>query len=221
MTLKEAIYQRHTVRKFTDKAIPDDVVALLKDRVKEHNEKYGVNLELVTGNSDGLIGFAKLIMAKGVNNYFVLAAKDGSNKDEMLGYCGSDLCLYAQTLGLNTWWVGGMYSGKGVRKNISADDVKVNSIIIVGYGQTQGVQHKSKTAESISSYDGEAPEWFKEGVDALLHAPTAINRQSYTVMGHDNKVSITYSNGPFAGVDLGIGKNHFEIGAGKENFEWE
>jgi hypothetical protein len=26
--------------------------------------------------------------------------------------------------------------------------------------------------------------------------------------------------GPFSKVDLGIGKYHFEVGAGKENFEW-
>ena len=48
-----------------------------------------------------------------------------------------------------------------------------------------------------------------------------MNKMMYTVKGHENKVSITCNNGNFAGIDLGIGKNHFEIGAGKENFEWE
>lgn len=221
MTMLEAIKERHTVRKFTDAPISEDAVKLLKDRIQMLNEKYGLNIELVTNNSEGVASVARFLISKGVNNYFVLAAKKGENADEKLGYCGSDLCLYAQTLGLNTWWIGGMYSTKGVMKNIESDDVKVNSIIVVGYGQTQGVPHKSKTADDVSSYEGEKPEWFKAGVDALLLAPTAVNRQGFTVKGHDGKVSISYSAGPFSGVDLGIGKHHFELGAGAENFEWE
>lgn len=220
MTLKEAVYERHMVRKYTAELIAADKVELLKNRIKENNEKYGLNIELVTNNADGVPGFAKLFFAKGVNNYFVLAGKDSADLDEKLGYCGSDLMLYAQTLGLNTWWVGFTYSKKGAAKNISSD-AKINGIIAVGHGQDSGVQHKMKTAEDISSYDREAPEWFKAGVDALLHAPTAMNKMMYTVKGSGNKVSITCNNGNFSGIDLGIGKNHFETGAGKENFEWE
>lgn len=221
MTLKEAIKERHTVRKFTDEKISDDKVKLLNDRIDELNKKFGLSMELVTNNSDGVAGIAKALISKGVNNYFVLAGNGEANMDEKLGYCGSDLCLYSQTLGLNTWWIGGMFSLKGIKRNIKSTDSKVNSIIVVGYGQTQGTQHKSKSAADVSSYDGEAPEWFKEGVDALLLAPTAVNRQGFTVKGHDNKVSITYKSGPFSGVDLGIGKHHFELGAGAENFTWE
>ncbi len=220
MTLKEAVYARHTVRKYTTEAITAETVELLKNRVKELNEEYDLNIELVTGNSDGIPGFAKLVFAKGVNNYFVLAGRDRADLDEKLGYCGSELMLYAQTLGLNSWWIGLTYSKKGASIHAAAD-AKVNGIITVGHGQTQGIQHVLKTAGEIASYDGEAPEWFKAGVDALLHAPTAMNKMLYKVKGHDNKVSITCSNGSFAGIDLGIGKHHFETGAGKENFEWE
>jgi len=31
---------------------------------------------------------------------------------------------------------------------------------------------------------------------------------------------MTCSNGSYSGADLGIGKYHFELGAGKDNFEW-
>ena len=34
------------------------------------------------------------------------------------------------------------------------------------------------------------------------------------------KVTITAGNGHFSGIDLGIGKYFFEVGAGKDNFEW-
>lgn len=221
MTIKEAIKERHMVRKYTDKAIPAELMAQLNARIAENNKKYGVNIALVTGNADGIAGIAKLLLARGVKNYMILAGDDAPALDEKLGYCGADMILYAQTLGLNTWWVGGMYNGKGAKKNLDNAAVRVNGVIAIGYGQTQGVPHKSKSVEEISQYNGTAPQWFIDGVDALLHAPTALNKQAYMVKGDGKAVSITCNSGRFAEIDLGIGKYHFEVGAGKENFDWK
>ena len=220
MTIKEAIKQRHMVRNYTDKPIPADLVELLNARIAENNVAHGLNLKLVTGNSDGIGGMAKMLLTKTVHSYIVLAGKDRADLDEKLGYCGADLCLYAQTLGLNTWWVGGMFSGKGAMKHLETKDVRVNGVIAIGYGQTQGMPHKSKTAAEISQYNGAAPQWFLDGVEALLCAPTALNKQPYMVRGDGDRVSLTAGEGHFAGIDLGIGKYHFEVGAGKDNFQW-
>lgn len=220
MTIREAIIERHMVRQYTDKTIPADIVELLNARITENNKKYNLHLALVVGNSDGIGSMAKLLLSKTVKNYIVLAGDEAPNLDEKLGYCGADLILYAQTLGLNTWWIGGMFNGKGALKNLSNKDVRVNGVIAIGYGKTQGVPHKSKTAAEISRYNGKAPQWFVDGVNALLYAPTALNKQPYVVFGDGNKVSISAGNGHFSGIDLGIGKYHFEVGAGKENFEW-
>lgn len=220
MTIKEAIKERHMVRQYTDKTIPTDIVESLNARITENNKKYNLHLALVVGNSDGIGSMAKLLLSKTVNNYIVLAGVDAPNLDEKLGYCGADLILYAQTLGLNIWWVGGMFNGKGALKNLNNKNVRVNGVIAIGYGKTQGVPHRSKTATEISRYNGKTPQWFVDGVDALLYAPTALNKQPYVVSGDGNKVSISAGNGHFSGIDLGIGKYHFEVGAGKENFEW-
>lgn len=220
MTIKEAIKERHMVRQYTDKTIPTDIVESLNARITENNKKYNLHLALVVGNSDGIGSMAKLLLSKTVNNYIVLAGVDAPNLDEKLGYCGADLILYAQTLGLNTWWVGGMFKGKGALKNLNNKNVRVNGVIAIGYGKTQGVPHRAKTATEISRYNGKTPQWFVDGVDALLYAPTALNKQPYVVSGDGNKVSISAGNGHFSGIDLGIGKYHFEVGAGKENFEW-
>lgn len=219
MTIKEAMKQRHMVRKYTDMPIPSDLVEKLNVRIAGHNQAHNLSLSLVTGNADGLCALAKML-GKGVNNYIILAGPDTTDLDEKLGYYGADMILYAQTLGLNTWWVGGMFNAKGAQKNMDGGAVRVNGVLAIGYGQTQGVPHKSKTAAEISSYNGVAPQWFIDGVDALLLAPTALNKQAFTVKGDGNKVYITCDSGHFAGIDLGIGKYHFEAGAGKENFEW-
>ncbi len=218
MTIEEAIRLRHTVRRYTGEPVSDDIKELLNGRIAENNRENNLNLEFVTGNADGLSGMAKL-MGRGINSYIILAGPDDSGLDEKLGYCGADLILYAQTLGLNTWWVGGMYSDKGARRNLSAS-ARVNGVLAVGYGQNQGTPHKSKSAAEISSYEGEAPQWFNDGIEALLYAPTAMNRQAFKVTGKGNKVAISCDNGRFSGIDLGIGKYHFEVGAGRDNFEW-
>ena len=216
MDMKQAMKERHMVRKYTDEPIPEDIVEKLDRRVRENNEQYGLSIKLMTNDDSAVPGVIKLILAKGVNNFFIMAGPDGA--DELCGYCGADLMLYAQTLGLNTWCVGGTYNRKGAQKKI--EGAKPVGIIAVGYGQTQGVPHKTKTAEQVSSYDGEAPQWFKNGIEAALLAPTALAKQAFTIKGKGNKVSISCDNGIFIGVDTGLVKYHFELGAGKNCFEW-
>lgn len=220
MTIKEAITQRHMVRKYIDKPLDTETVKLLNKRIAQSNVNYGLNMKLVTGNADGIGVLAKLLLTRSVYNYIILAGKDCADLDEKLGYCGADLILYAQTLGLNTWWCGGMFNNKGALKNLETENVRVNGVIAIGYGQTQGVPHKTKTAAEICCYNGNEPQWFKDGVEALLHAPTALNKQPYMVQGDGNTVTLTAGEGHFSGIDLGIGKYHFEVGAGKNNFEW-
>ncbi|MCI8887606.1 MAG: nitroreductase [Hungatella sp.] len=220
MTMKEAMRRRHTVRRYTDEPISANLIKELSGRIAQNNRTYGLNLTLVTGNCEGLGSMARVLLARGVNNYIILAGPDALDLDERLGYCGADMIIYAQTLGLNTWWVGGMFSKKGAQRNLSALSVKVNGVIVVGFGATQGVPHKSKTAAMISHYEGRAPQWFTDGVEALLYAPTALNKQPFMVRGKGNQVSISCGSGHFAGMDCGIGKYHFELGAGKEYFTW-
>lgn len=213
--------KRHTVRKYLDKPLDMDLIGLLNDRIERNNCVYNLTFKLITNNSDGLSSLARLMSNNSVQNYIILAGKDNSDLDKKIGYCGADLILYAQSLGLNTWWCGGMFNGKNALKHLDNKAVRVNGVIAIGYGKTQGVPHKSKTAGQVSHFKGDAPGWFKSGIKALLLAPSALNRQPYIVNGEGNRVSLKVKNGTFSQVDLGIGKYFFELGAGKSNFEWE
>ncbi|MDE6762629.1 MAG: nitroreductase [Oscillospiraceae bacterium] len=219
MTLKEAAECRHTVRKYNDRKIPNEIADKLTERITAGNEKFGLDMKLITENTDALGAAVKLVLSKGVRNYIVLAGKNALNTEEKLGYCGADIMLFAQTLGLNSWWIGGTFSKNGVRKN-APEAEKITGIIAVGYGEVHGAPHKSKRPEDVSKYDGTEPEWFANGVKTALLAPTALNRQAFFIKGNGSKVSLSYKSGVLSDTDMGIVKYHFEIGAGKENFEW-
>lgn len=201
MTIIEAMEKRHTVRKYQDKKIPVEVVEKLNQRIKDLNMEHNTNMSLVTENTEAFNFMIKLILAKGVKNYLILAAKEGS--DEALGYCSTDIMLYAQTLGLNSWWVGGTFSRGKVadNANLKANE-KVIGIIALGYGTEQGKPHKSKAASEVSIYKGDAPAWFDNGVKAALLAPTALNHQKFMITGEESRVQITCDNGIFTSADL-------------------
>lgn len=221
MTMEEAIKRRHTVRKYSDRKLSLEIIDQLNVRIRENNDKYGLKMRLVTDNVGILSPFIRLLLTKGVRNYIVLAGDDTADVDERLGYCGADLILFAQTLGLNSWWIGGLFNRKAARENARASEAeKITGVIILGYGATQGVPHQSKRSEDISSYQGAAPEWFVKGVQAVLSAPTANNRQAFTITGDGQRMALTCDNGVYSGTDLGIGRYHFEAGEGKDNFEW-
>lgn len=219
MTLKEAMYERHMVRKYLNLPIEDTIVKQLNNRIQKNNYEYHLSLKLVTNNTSGFNALIKLVLAKGVKNFIILAGKEQNGLDEKLGYCGADIMLFAQTLGLNTWWVGGTFNRK-VKKMVP--DKKVIGIIAIGYGATPGVPHKSKSYGDVAHYNGEAPIWFEKGVEAALLAPTALNKQDFSVEGDGRKVKITCNKESiFNGADCGLVKYHFELGAGAQNFIWD
>ena len=219
MDLKEAMQKRHMVRKYIDKSLPDDLINRINERISMNNEKHKLSMKLMINNNKGVNSIMKLIMAKGVNNFIILAGDNSENLDERLGYSGADIMLYAQTLGLNTWWVGGTFN-RSVSQYV--ENKKVTGIIAIGYGESQGKPHKSKMVEDVSKYNGTViPSWFISGVDGALLAPTALNKQDFMIIGDGNKVKIECDNGIFTGSNVGLIKYHFELGSGKENFEWE
>jgi nitroreductase len=226
MTLQEAITARHSVRKYIDKEIPADIVTVLQDKIAEYNKVGNLNIQLVLNETRAFTGMLSYGSFSGVRNYFVMVGKKGADLDERVGYYGEQLVLLAQTLGLNTCWVGLSYRKVPEAYNVGKDE-KLACMIALGYGETEGVSHKIKTVEQVSNASDITPSWFKKGVEAALLAPTAVNQQkfSFKYVGmsnnrHQVRAKKGFSMIGYTQIDLGIAKYHFEIGAGKDNFEW-
>ena len=228
MTLNEAIKARHSVRRYTDEPIPEEILTILRNKIWEINREAGLHVQLVTGEPKAFSGIMSYGSFSGVRNYFVMAGKKGEDLDEKVGYSGEQLVLLAQTLGLNTCWAGLSYSKIPGTYELE-DGEKIGCYIALGYGQTQGSGHKVKSAKEVSNASDLTPEWFRKGVDAAILAPTAVNQQKFRLDylglkdgGKLPKVSAKplFTMIGYGKMDLGIVKYHFELGAGKENFEW-
>lgn len=155
-----------------------------------------------------------------MRNYIALIGKKSKDPDERAGYYGERLALPAQALGLNTCWVAMSFRRGTAKKNCAVEkDEKPVCVPALGYGETQGVPHPSKTIEQVCD-GGEMPEWFRNGITAALLAPTAMNQQKFFFRRNGNVVSAEAKGGILTAVDPGIVKYHFEIGAGRENFVW-
>ena len=198
LTPMQAIEARHAVRSYTDEPLAPEAVEVLQKAIARVNEEANLNIQLVLDEPRAFAGFkARLVNFTNVSNYLALVGPECRELDGIVGYYGEQLVLLAQSLGLNSCWVGGTYK----------------------------VPHRSKARQEVApGYDG-APEWFKRGVDAALLAPTALNQQkfSFSLDGEENDVPVVRAStkrGAFTQMDLGIAQCHFEIGAGNVLYRW-
>ena len=224
MELKEAIAARHSVRKYLDKPLEDDKAAVLIAAIGRINAVSGLNIQLVLDEPRAFsAGLLKYGVFSGVRNYLVMAGRKGASVEEQVGYYGEELVLLAQTLGLNTCWVGLTYKKIPGTFTLKKDE-KVHCVISVGYGTSPGVQHPMRPRERFFEADAPLPDWFVAGLDAARLAPTAINQQKFKFILHPGNVVEAKPLFSFAGytrMDLGIAKYHFEIGAAPVRFTWK
>ena len=227
MTIQEAIEARHSVRAYKDLPLSEEIVKVLEDEIVKLNHEGQLHIQLICNEPKAFQGtMAKYGKFRNANNYLVMAGKKADDLDERVGYYGEHLVLLAQTLGLNTCWVGLSYSKVPGTYELDEDE-KIACYIALGYGETQGVNRKSKTIEQMSNASDITPSWFKKGVEAALLAPTAVNQQkfSFEYLGmkdgrHQVRAKKGFSLVGYTQMDMGIAKYHFEVGAGKVNFDW-
>lgn len=238
MTLQEAIEARHSVRAYKAQPLAEDEARRLEEEIAEVNQTGNLHIQLIRNEPKAFQGtLAKYGRFRNVTSYLVMAGKRADDLDERIGYYGEHLVLLAQTLGLNTCWVGLSYK-KIPDTYVLEEGEVIKAYIAIGYGETQGTGHKIKTVEQVSrsavrtldsteNVSETTPSWFKKGVEAALLAPTAVNQQkfSFEYLGTNNgrhqvRAKKGFSVIGYTQIDLGIAKYHFEVGAGTGNFDW-
>lgn len=216
MTELEAVKARHSVRNYTKKEIEAEKAEELCALMEECNQEGNLHLQFL--KDAGNIFNRLLNRAMGLGSapsVIACIGPDDETLHERIGYYGEKIVLRAQSLGLNTCWAG-TFSPQNVKAGIR-DGEKLVIVIAIGYGEHQGRVRKSKTLEQVAAGKSDRPEWFVNGVEAALLAPTAINQQKFEiVLNEDDSVSFHDKGGVLSRVDLGIVKYHFEVGSGKK-----
>ena len=118
----------------------------------------------------------------------------------------------------------GLSVGRQPDRYVIADGEKLHCVVALGYGANQGVQHPMRPMERFVKLSGAMPDWFRKGMEAAMLAPTAVHQQKFEfelVDGHSVAARTRFSLVGWAKLDLGIVKYNFEVGAGKENFNWK
>lgn len=220
MDIKEAIKERHSVRQYTEAPIEGEIKNAIDMLISRCNEESGLNIQLICNDPEC---FNILLNRFGtpygrfrnVINYIALVGKSSmENLEETCGYYGQKIVLTAQTMGLNTCWVAGTF-GKGKCKAVVAPDEKLVCVISIGFGINHGSSRKTKPMEKLSPVSlKNMPEWFREGMEAAMLAPTAINQQKFSIDLVDGEAVATAKKGPYSDIDLGIVKYNFEAASG-------
>ena len=219
MDMMQAVYERHSVRSYIDRAVEKEKLDVLRKLIEECNADEALNIQLVTNEPRAFSVFLTHYgLFDNIKNYIVLAGGGSDDIQEKCGYHGERLVLTAQALGLNTCWVALTYKKVPGAFTLREGD-KLICVIALGYGRTQGKAHRSKPLSAVIE-GGNHPEWFIRGAECALLAPTAVNQQKFRFVREGSKVRAVCGLGACAKIDLGIVKYHFELGAGKENFEW-
>lgn len=227
MTLQEAIRARHSVRAYTAQPLSEAHCRVLQEKIDQVNRLGRLHVQFIQNEPRAFQGpLAKYGKFRGVTNYLVMAGVKADDLDDRIGYYGEQLVLLAQTLGMNTCWVGLSYTKVPGTYALDEGEV-IKAYIAIGYGATQGATHKIKRIDQVSNVSDATPEWFRRGVEAALLAPTAVNQQkfSFEYLGvkdgrHQVRAHKGFSLIGYTHMDLGIAKYHFEVAVGQENFDW-
>ncbi|MDD6373711.1 MAG: nitroreductase family protein [Bifidobacteriaceae bacterium] len=244
-TLIDAINVRTAVRQFTTDKIPEELERQLRSTLDAVNLLSGLSIQLVTNYPDP---FAKP-EAEGhfsnARNFFaVVGPKDDEEAAERAGFYLERIILTATLRGLSTVWVAGSWNKEAAAKRLrirNSEELLVGAL--VGYSAdhaesktlSERIAETEKHRPSLGfddvvtlTNDGEVPQWFRNGIAAVLKAPSAMNSQEIhfdfdpvtkqTIARIDS--SRACNNPVMPRIDLGIAKLHFRLGAGGGTWTW-
>ena len=222
MDILEAMQRRHSVRQYADRPIPSAIRQQLQREIDACNREGDLHLQLICDEPGAFSGvMAHYGKFSGVQNYIVVAGKKSPDLDERAGYYGERVVLLAQQLGLNSCWVALTFSRRRARFTLDEGE-KLVVVISLGYGVTQGAPHRGKSLPQLVRCTGPMPDWFRRGAEYAMLAPTARNQQRFLLeLTGENTVRAAAPHAPYARLDLGIVKYHFEQAAGTDNFNWD
>ncbi|MDE5842136.1 MAG: nitroreductase family protein [Muribaculaceae bacterium] len=226
----DTLRERHSVRKYSDRAVPAAEIGQLRDLVAELNRTYkGVRFSLVVNDGETFNSFKRTYgMISGVKNYLVAVADTTvADSEEIAGFCGEAFVMAATAMGLGTCFVGATYNPATVKIILSASE-EIAFLVPFGYENEDGPGFLGKLVSKITHRKSILPEDFydnslgffnlqealermpalRDALEALAAAPSGMNKQPARIwMGEDTMLHLGVAfKGDYTSIDLGIAK---------------
>ncbi|GAB4291114.1 MAG: nitroreductase family protein [Coriobacteriia bacterium] len=228
-----AVSERRSRRSFTGER-PDTLVLSELEDVARAFRPFGelsravVIRDAPPGLFMGIVGSYGGVSGAPCALAFVGPAEDMRSR-AAVGYTGEGLVLEATALGLDTCWVGGLFSGAAAEQLAGvAPDERVFAVAAVGTAAERvtakeriifksGRPRRRKPIEEIAPGFQRWPAWAQRGLEAARIAPSATNRQPWRFFMHEGAVVVSVDGADTPKIskrlDCGIAMLHFELGA--------
>ncbi|MFC1900465.1 nitroreductase family protein [Chloroflexota bacterium] len=240
-----AIKTRRSRRQYDGQAISPEVWAQLCKVCAEFQPFPGARAVPIEDSPvdlyKGIVGsYGKIVSAPSFIAF--IGDMDSPNVQEEIGYTGEGIILEAESLKLNTCWMGAFY-----RRDVAASFVEMKSseriVAISAVGYAVGIKsfgerlitgfgwtHRRKSLSSIADglHESEWSKPVKDALEAAKIAPSATNRQPwiFTVTPDSITVSVNRPGMEFnvaKRLDCGIAMLHLEVSLLKHGIsgKWE
>lgn len=242
-TISEIIKERKSVRTYKQNDIDEEKIvkieAFMNNLQGPFNEKVRFKIinsnEPLKGEKIGTYG-----IIKGANMFIAVAYENGDMALEEVGYKMEKLILYITSLELGTCWIGGTFNKSEFSK---AMDLNSNEIlpIVTPIGKSEEKKRFIERAMKFFAKSKKRKDWcelfflrdfsipltpvinlgyFKDILENVRLAPSALNKQPWRIVKDSNKFHF-YINSPkikndeltfdIHRIDIGIAMCHFDL----------
>lgn len=247
MNMIEAIKTRRSVRTFDGRMIDDELKQKILSYAQHIENPFNIPVEFkfLDANEYGLV----CPVVNGTDLYVGGKVKNIPYASVAFGYSFECFVLYAQSLGLGTVWLGGTMNRTAFENAMDLDENEMMPCASpVGYVAKKMSMRESMMRKAIKAderlpfeelfYDEtqnipltkeRAGDW-KEPLEMVRHAPSAVNKQPWRAIVKDNVIHfyLKRSKGlekerdlDMQMIDMGIALCHFKLGAEEYNLNIE
>lgn len=242
-TISEIIKERTSVRTYNQNDIDEEKIVKIEEFIKSLKGPFDEKIRFKIINSQEpsqgeKIGTYGII--KGANRFIAVAYENGEMALEEVGYEMEKLILYITSLGLGTCWIGGTFNKSEFSK---AMDLKSNEIlpIVTPTGKSGEKKRFIERAMKFFAKSKKRKEWcelfflrdfsvpltpvinlgyFKEVLENVRLAPSALNKQPWRIVKDSNKFHFYINSSKIKNdevtfdihrIDMGIAMCHFDL----------
>ncbi|MBN2840157.1 MAG: nitroreductase [Coriobacteriia bacterium] len=224
----DAARRRRSRRSYTERPVSSADLDTLERLARDFRPWTGARVELVREAPAGL--FMGIVGAyggvSGASSAFVFVGSAGA-APEAVGFTGEALVLEATALGLDTCWVGGLFSAEHAASALNAGaDERVYAVSPVGHAAPEvtlkervifgaGRAKRRRPLEEIAPGSGGRPEWASAAARSATVAPSAMNRQPWRFRFDERGLVVGFDGADTPRIskrlDCGIAMLHAEL----------